>query len=154
MPSWRTVQLSKGNEIERSKADQVLERAIRAAEAAMREFKGTEQQLEAAQVLLVVLQKAERFDRWTEVFLEALYKHPTHPVVARFAHDAVRISELAGQQKQVLDALAYLSDFPAEFAGRGEIEAALSSAEPCFSQAEILRHVAAVGGPEKSELFE
>jgi hypothetical protein len=50
--------------------------------------------------------------------------------VARFANDAVKISKLAGQEKRVLEALKYLSAFPAEFAGRAEILVALDTAHP------------------------
>ena len=82
--------LSKSSEADRKQAEEVLERAIRAAESAELEFEGTEQQLEIVPVLLVALQKAGRVDRWTEVYLKTLYEHPTHGVVARFANDAVK----------------------------------------------------------------
>src|SRR5215467_6582002 len=71
--------LPKGSESERRKAEQVLERAIQAAERAMQEFEGTEQQCELARCLLIALQKAGRFERWTEVYVKALQEHPTHP---------------------------------------------------------------------------
>lgn len=143
--------LPKGSESEGRKAEQVLERAIHAAEAATQEFEGTEQQLEVAQGLLIALQKAGHFDRWTEVYLKALYEHPTHPVVSRLANEAVRISNMAGRQKPVLEALAYLSAFPAEFAGRAEIEAALNSVCPCLSQVRISRDAGEVGGLGKRD---
>jgi len=145
------TRLPKSSASEARKAEQVLEGAIHAGEAAMQEFEGTEQQLAVAQSLLLALQKAGRFDRWTEVYLKALYEYPTHPVVSRFANEAVRISKLAGKQKQVLEALAYLSAFPAEFAGRVEIEAALSSVCPCLSQVQISRDAAGVGGLGKRD---
>jgi hypothetical protein len=141
-------QLPKSSEPERKQAEQVLERAIRAAESAEQEFEGTEQQLEITKVLLVALQKAERFDRWTEVYLRTLYEHPTHDVVTRFANDAVKISKLAGQKKRVLEALEYLSAFPAEFTGRAEILAALDTARPWFNQVEICQGTIGVDGSE------
>jgi hypothetical protein len=141
-------QLPKSNEAERTQAQQVLERAIRAAEAAEQEFEGTEQQLEITQVLLVALQKAGRFDLWTELYLKTLYEHPTHDVVAHFANDAVKISKLAGQEKLVLEALEYLSAFPAEFTGRAEILAALDTARPCFSRMQICQRAV---GADSSE---
>ncbi|HWW01250.1 MAG TPA: hypothetical protein VNZ64_16255 [Candidatus Acidoferrum sp.] len=91
-------------------------------------------------VLLVALQKAGRFDRWTEVYLKTLYEHPTHDVVARCANDAVKISKLAGQQKRVREAREYLSAFPAEFAGRAEILAALDTAHPLLKGIWFLAH--------------
>jgi hypothetical protein len=126
--------LPKTSDSERKQAEQILKRAIAAGEAALREFEGTEQQLEVAQRLLQALQLAGRFDRWTEVYLGALQEHPTHPFVARLAHDAVRISELAGQQERVTEALQYLSAFPADLAGRAEILSALEAARPCFTK--------------------
>jgi len=129
--------LPKGSESERRKAEQVLERAIQAAERAMQEFEGTEQQWEVARCLLIALQKADRFDRWTEVYVKALREHPTHPIVSSLARDAVTISQIAGQQKLVLETLKYLSTFPAEFAGRTAIESALNSTPPSLSQAQI-----------------
>ena len=140
--------LPRTSESERKQADQVLERAIRAAEAAEQEFEGTEQQLEITQVLLVALQKAARFDRWTEVYIKTLYEHPTHEVVARFAKDAVKISRPVGQEKRVVEALEYVGAFPVEFAGRAKILAALDSAHPCFGQVEICHAGVGVDGSE------
>jgi len=131
--------LPKSNEADKKQTEQVLERAIRAAEAAEQEFEGTEQQLEIVPVLLVALQKAGRFDRWTEVYLKTLYEHPTHDVVARFATDAVKISKLAGQERRVLEALECLGAFPVEFAGKAEILTALGTVGPCFSQRRFAR---------------
>jgi len=133
-------QLPKSSESERKRARELLERAISAGEAALQEFEGTEQQLEVVHGLLLALQRARRFNRWTEVYLNALYEYPTQPLVSRLAKDAVKISELSGQgqQKRVLEALWYLSAFPAAFAGRAEVEAALRSAHPiCFSPLQI-----------------
>jgi len=129
--------LPKSSESEKKRAEEVLDRAIQAGNVAMQEFEGTDQQLDVAQRLLLALQRAGYFDRWTDIYLKALYEHPTHPMVSRFAPDAVKISKLAGQQKRVLEALKYLSALPAEFAGRAAIEAALSSVRPYLSQAQI-----------------
>jgi hypothetical protein len=121
-------------------AAMVLEHGIDVAEAAVREFEGTEQQLYVMQDLLQLLDRGGRFELWTEFYLKALHEHPTHSVVCRFAHEAVRISKLAGQQKQVLEGLRYAVASPAEFAGRGEIQAALHSVQSSFAQAEVPRN--------------
>jgi len=117
-------------------AAELLERAIRDAGTAVRELEGTEQQLYVLQDLLRLLERAGRFDLWTQLYLKSLYEHPTHCIVPRFAREAVRISKLAGQQNQVLDALRWLTTRPAETAGRGEVGAALDSVQPCFAQVE------------------
>jgi len=126
--------LPKHTELERRKAEQLLEHAIQAAETGMQEFEGTEQQLEVVRSLLFALQEAGRFDRWTEVYLKVLHEHPTHPLVAHLANEAVKLSRLSGQQGRVLQALSNLNAFEPAFTGRAEIEAAISSAHPCFSQ--------------------
>jgi hypothetical protein len=126
--------LAKNGETSNRQAAVVLERAIRDAETAVREFEGTEQQLDVVQDLLRLLERSGRFDLWTRFYLKALYERPTHQIVSHFASEAVRISKLAGQQKQVLDALRYLAAVPAEFAGRAEIEAALDTVQPSFAQ--------------------
>jgi hypothetical protein len=127
-----------------SQAAVVLERAIRDAETAMREFEGTEPQLEVLQDYLRLLERAGRFDLWTQFYLKAMYEHPAHAVVSRLAKEALRIGELAGEQDQVLEALRYLSARPEEFAGRTEIQAALSSAQPYLARVE--------GHPERGSL--
>jgi hypothetical protein len=111
----------------------------------VREFEGTEQQPVVAQGLLLALKKAGRFDRWTEVYLKMLYEHPTDSVVSRLADEALKISRLAGQQHRVLEALTYLSAFPAKFAGKPTIQAALDAANPYFSQMSISRHAPGAG---------
>ncbi len=104
-----------------------LDSAIRAAEDGMREFEGTEEALYIAQDLLFALKKAGRFDRWIEVFLTALYQHPTHPVVARFATQAVTLSTQIEQQDRVMAGLQHLVDLPLNFEGKEKVKASLQS---------------------------
>ena len=126
--------LVRKGETSKRQAEMVLERAIRDAETAVGEFEGTEQNLYVLQDYLGLIERAGRFDLWTQFYLKALYEHPTHLVVSRLAKKAVRISKMAGQQEKVLDALRYLSAYPEEFAGRSEIKAALSSVQPQFAK--------------------
>lgn len=127
-------QLPKTSDEETAQAKQILDRIINAAEEAVQEFEGTTQQVPVVQSLLLALEKSERFDRWTEVYLKALHEHPTHPLIGRLASDAVRNSTLAGQQERVLGALSYISAFGPSFEGKQKIEVALKGASPCFSQ--------------------
>ena len=148
---WAHAQLPRNNDSEKQAAGQVLERIIHAAEAAVQEFEGTAQQLQVMQSLLFALQRAERFDRWTEIYLKALHEYPTHPFVARLASDAVKNSKLAGQQDEVLQALGYLSAFEPAFAEKAEIEAALYAADHSFTQMQFTSVVASEGELEKCE---
>ncbi len=128
--------LARNGETSEGRAAVVLERAIHDAETTMGEFEGTEQQLYVLQDLLGLLERARRFEQWTQLYLKGLYEHPTHCVVSRLATKAVRISKLAGQQKEVFDALRHLAALPADFAGRGQIELALGSVQPWFATIE------------------
>jgi hypothetical protein len=148
---WAYAQLPKDSDSDREKAGQFLDRILLAAEASMQEFEGTAQQLAVTQSYLFALQRAERFDRWTEVYLKAVHEHPTHPFVARMANDAVKISKLAGQQDRVIGALRHLLDFEPASADRPEIAAALNAAVPCFSQLQFSRAAASVGELEKCD---
>jgi hypothetical protein len=120
--------LPRTSESEKKKAQQVLERAIHAGESAMKEFEGTEQQLTITRVFLSALREAAEFHRWIQVYTTAFYAHPTDGALCHLAGDAIKISQAAGQQRQVIEALRYALAFPAEFAGRAEIQAALTSA--------------------------
>jgi hypothetical protein len=105
--------------------DARLERIVRDLEDGMHEFEGTDQKIYVAEDLLSVLKHEERFNRWLEVYLAALYEHPTHPVVSHLAGEAVRIGRLAGCEDQVVAALTYLSGIPWDFQGKDKIQAAL-----------------------------
>jgi hypothetical protein len=147
---WAYDRLPKSSASEKRRAEQVLDRAIHSGVAVVHEFEGTAQQPVVAQGLLLALKKAGRFDRWTEVYLEMLFKHPTDPVVSRLADEALKISRRAGQEHRVLEALTYLSAFPAKFAGKPAIQAALEAAYPCFSQLRISRQPSGAGDPTAS----
>jgi len=101
-----------------------LTNAIADLDQAMREFSGTEQEMEIAQDLLLALKKAGRYDRWLDVYLTALYEHPTLPVVSRFAGDALVIGKRCGETKRVRAGLDHLLEIPFDFKGRESIESA------------------------------
>jgi hypothetical protein len=103
-----------------------LERIVRDLEDGMNEFDGTDQKIYIAEDLLSVLKREERFNRWVEVYLAALYEHPTHPVISYLAGEAVRIGKLAGREDQVVAALTHVSGIPWDFQGKDKIDAALA----------------------------
>jgi hypothetical protein len=115
----------------------VLERATREAETALRDFEGTDQQLYILQDLLHLLERAGQFDRWNQLYVGAVYEHPTHPVVSRLARQAISISKQVGEQKQVLDALRSLATLPGEFGCKDQVEATLTAESGCFAQLEF-----------------
>jgi hypothetical protein len=106
-----------------------MNRIIRDLEDGMKEFEGTDQQLYVAEDLLCVLKREKRFNRWVELYLQAVYEQPMHPIVARFAAEAVHIGKLAGREDEVIAALTQLSNIPVNFQGKIKIEAVLISAK-------------------------
>jgi hypothetical protein len=111
------------------------EPAIRALEQEMQEFQGTEQELELAHDLLIALKVAQRFDRWTDVYLKALYQCPMHPVVLHFAPEAVQIGKAAGRQEEILRGLAHVTAIPLEFEGKDTIAALLMALRTDYASA-------------------
>jgi hypothetical protein len=121
-----------------------LEGAIRDLERGMEEFEGTEQELYCAQDLFPALKTAGRFDRWIEVYLKGLYEHPTHPVVARFAKEAIALGRATGREEEVLAGLRHLSAIPLDFEGKDTVQATLIEARPGKELARIYaRHLPA-----------
>lgn len=109
--------------------DVILSRIVRDLEDGLKEFEGTDQQLYVAEDLLRVLRREGRFGRWVELYLQAAYEHPTHPVVSRFAVEAISIGKLAGREEDVISGLTHLSSIPFDFQGKAKIEAALIGAK-------------------------
>jgi len=101
-----------------------LDSAIADLEQGMSEFAGTDQELDVAEDLLLALKMAKQFDRWVDVYLKALYEHPTHRVVARLARDAASIANQCGREQNVLAGLLYMRSIPMEFQGNSRREAA------------------------------
>ncbi len=91
------------------------------------EFAGTAQQLEIAQELLLALKKAKEFDRWVSVYLAALYRQPTHFIVARLASDALLAGRLCGREPEVMAGLHHVEAIPFDFDGKALVQAALRS---------------------------
>jgi len=105
-----------------------LEGIIRDLEREIKEFAGTDEELYLVEDLFCVLKRAERFDRWVDLYLKALYEHPMHPVVARFAREAVSMGKAAGRQNEVLSGLTHLGAIPCDFEGKAKVSAVLVDA--------------------------
>ncbi len=96
----------------------------------MNEFKGSVQEVEIAQDLLLVLKRAQRFEQWTELYLKLLYQYPMHPVLIGLAEDALVIGKAAGRPAEILAGLEHLNAIPYEFEGKARIALILESAGP------------------------
>jgi hypothetical protein len=89
---------------------------------ALPEFRGTGAELQLLQPLLHAL-KAERFyDRWLDVYLDALYRHPTQEMVSSLAEEAVVISQAVGRERELTAGLRYVSGIPLKFPTKSRIE--------------------------------
>lgn len=133
-------QLPKNTDVEKRRAEENLGRIIRAAESTMQEFDGTEQQAVVAQALLVALQEARRYDRWTEVYLQTLYEHPACPVIFTSAPHAIRFSESVGQEARVMEALRSLNGSPLDAMKKVLIQEALKSASAPLAKTDSFRN--------------
>jgi hypothetical protein len=103
------------------------EAAIQELERGIKEFQGTGQEWLLVQELLRLLKKEKSYDHWLDVYLQALYQHPTGAEVARFADEAVRISKLLGREHELFNGLEHLSQIPFDFPARQQAQATLST---------------------------
>ena len=71
---------------------------------------------------------AGRFDRCVEVYLKALYEHPTSSFVTGFAREAIRVGRLAGREGEILAGLRHVSAIPLDFQGKDILNTALIEA--------------------------
>jgi hypothetical protein len=94
-------------------------------ENAIAEFKGSEQEMDLVQEMLWLVQRQGDYAHWTEVYLSALYTHPTHPMIGVFAERARRYSQLCGREKSLVDAIQFLKNIPMEYDGKQKILATL-----------------------------
>jgi hypothetical protein len=106
--------------------------AIQVLEEAVAEFDGTGQELQLLPTLLSALERERLRDRWIEVYLSALYHHPTHRVVGDMADEARRLGRAIGREAEVIAALRHVSAIPLKFASRLRIERCLASAGTDF----------------------
>lgn len=112
------------------RATRVLPGYIERLESGLVEFQGTDQELRMTEKLLAVLKEAKIYDRWLDIYLDALYRHPTEPVIGRRAGDAVRIGNSLGQQMAVRRAFSLVRSIPLEFEARTQVEKAARELAP------------------------
>ncbi len=121
----RLVKIAPGSNSAPPAASLELAALISELQRGVNEFEGPDQALALAQDLLMALKTANRFDLWTDLYLKALYEHPTNALVARFATDAVEMARKAGREKDVLSGFSHVDEIPFEFGGKDRIRAAL-----------------------------
>jgi hypothetical protein len=96
-------------------------KAVRAMEQTIAEFKDTEEELILVKEFLWLLQREENYDRWLDVYLAALYRHPTHPLVGDFAVRALHFSQVSGRETEVWRAFQHLNNIPLDFEAKRQV---------------------------------
>lgn len=85
-------------------------------ECLIQEFSGTEESLAMTHLLLAILRRKEQWDRWMDVYLEAVYRHPTTPMVTYEKDRARQIARHAGREEELDRAFRYLAQIPSHIA--------------------------------------
>lgn len=94
---------------------QALQEAIEQLEEALAEFRGTGLEPELMRPLLLALKHTGNLHRWLDLYLEAAYRFPTHPLAADFRRDAVSFSQNLGREADLQRALSYLQQVPGPY---------------------------------------
>jgi hypothetical protein len=104
-----------------------LTEIIEGFRAAIREFEGTGQELLFVQDLLAIFKREGRHDEWLSLFLEHLYRDPTHEWFGRMAREALVIGKAAHREPEVLAALNHVRGLPLEFTAKSIVQSVLAS---------------------------
>lgn len=109
-------------EIRPSSSERPMVAAIKMLDEALPEFQGTGLELRLLQPLLYALKQERLYDRWLDLYLDALYRHPTHEVVSSLSEEAVTISQSVGRERELTSGLWYLAGMPVNFPAKSRIE--------------------------------
>lgn len=90
-------------------------------------FRGTEQEIFLVQHLLWTLRSQSALDAWLDAYLDAAYRHPTDPFVARNAGEAWNHARTTHRVDEVLRAFRHLQAIPFEHPARSAIDYVLGS---------------------------
>lgn len=121
-----------------------LSAAIRMLEEAVVEFEGSSEELQLLPTLLGALKREQRPDRWLDVYLQALYEHPTHQVIGRLAQEALMVGRNVGREAEVTTALRFVTAIPLEFDSKSRVERCLFNGGADFQTARLARETAIV----------
>ncbi len=99
--------------------------AIRLLDEVIPEFHGTEAELPLVNTLLYALKRERAYDRWLDVYLDALRRHPADTTMSALAEDAVAISEAAGREQELAVHLRCIAELPTNNPARSRIERSL-----------------------------
>jgi len=119
-PGDRTVAVARNEG-----ADKIL----RKLRQALHEYRGTEQELRVAQALLAFHSRQQNDAEWISTYLDALYTHPTHPIVGEYAREAVQRARNTGDPTEVVRALNHVMQIPHPLVAMEKVRTAIESSE-------------------------
>ncbi len=105
-----------------SGSDRPMVAAIKMLDEALPEFQGTGAELQLLQPLLYALKQERLYDRWLDVYLDALYRHPAHEMLGSLTEEAVVISQAVGREWELAAGLRYVSGLPLNLLTKSGIE--------------------------------
>lgn len=111
--------------IRQSSLERPMVAAINMLGEGISEFRGTGVELRLLPPLLYALKQEKSYDRWLDVYLDALYRHPTDEMVSALAEEAVIISQAVGRKWELATGLRYVSGIPLNFLAKSRIEHSL-----------------------------
>ncbi len=96
--------------------------AVARLRAGIDEFRGTEQELFLIQHLLWTLREKDDLDAWLDLYLDTLYRHPTHPTVARGISEAWHVAQTLGRVEAITAAFRHLHSIPLDLPVKAVID--------------------------------
>jgi hypothetical protein len=79
------------------------------------EFRGTEPEMRLVQKLLLTMKAEQLYGPWLDLYLDTLYRHPTHDLVGSFAAEAVCISGAVARQEELGVSFQHVLQIPFPF---------------------------------------
>lgn len=68
-----------------------------------------------------MLKREGNYHRWLDVYLAALYAHPTNPLVGDFALRALDLSQRCRRETEVRRAFQFVQDMPLDFEAKQRV---------------------------------
>jgi len=111
--------------IRQSSSERPIVAAINMLDEVIPEFRGSGAELQLLQPFLLALKQERLYDRWLDVYLDALYRHPTDEMVSSLAEEAVVISRAVDRELELTMGLRHLSDIPTSVFAESRVEHSL-----------------------------
>ncbi|MEW6301980.1 MAG: hypothetical protein AB1705_00820 [Verrucomicrobiota bacterium] len=116
--------------------------AIQELEEGIEQFNETPQQAMLVRELLWLLKREKQYDRWIDLYLSELYRHPRRETVGVLAEEAVALAQDVGRAPEVLAAFRHLCDIPQDFDSKRQVAVALIR----HGSSRLAQHVPATAG--------